>query len=498
MLELSAGHHAAYCDKHGITYWPVLGDVQFDRAPHWNKIALVRHALELGFDLVAWLDADTLIVRDEEDIRTALNGGGPLALAQHPSEGINGTPTHWNSGVMIMRNAPRTREFFDAVWEAGPLGNHHWHEQARMLALLPEFPDLLQRLDDRWNSTEGLTDVSKPVIKAWHGGGISAVTSIFEELKRIGAADARVMATACSFVHAGNALEYSERFIATIPPFPNTFHGRGIVIPAGGVGYFPGAWISIQQLRRLGCALPIQLWYLGKTEMNEQMRALVAPLGVQCIDASEVRHRHPARILNGWELKPYALLHCSFREVLLIDSDNIPVVNPEFLFDAPQFRETGAIFWPDFNRMKSDRAAWKHFGVPFRDEPEFESGQVLLNKARCWRALSLTMWFNEYSDFFYHHVWGDKDTYRFAWHRLGQAFAMTSHPLQYLECTICQHDFEGRRIFQHRNNDKWNFKRDNKRITGFLFEDECLGDLARLRTLWDGKVHSPAAAAALH
>ena len=39
--------------------------------------------------------------------------------------------------------------------------------------------------------------------------------------------------------------------------------------------------------------------------------------------------------------------------------------------------------------------------MPYRDEPEFESGQIVLDKKRCFSALSLAMWFNEYSDFWY-------------------------------------------------------------------------------------------------
>jgi hypothetical protein len=291
-------------------------------------------------------------------------------------------------------------------------------------------------------------------------------------------------------VHEDNAVERATHFIETIPPCPNTFHGRGIVICGGGVGYFTGAWVCINQLRRLGCTLPIQLWYLGPREVDEHMHALLAPLEVKCIDARELRKEHPARILNGWELKPYALLHCPFREVLLLDSDNVAVVNPEFLFDTPQFHDTGAIFWPDYGRMKAERPVWRVFGVPFRDEPEFESGQILINKDRCWRSLNLTMWFNEFSDCFYNYVYGDKDTFRFAWHRVGEKFAMPPFPIHSLEDTMCQHDFEGRRIFQHRNTDKWNFYRENKRIEGFLFEDECRGDVARLRALWDGKVRT--------
>ena len=488
LLELSARRHANYCARHGITYWPLIGDVQFKHAPHWNKIVLIRHALALGFETVAWLDADTLIVRDDEDLRRALNGGGPLALAEHPTPGLNGAPRHWNSGVMIMRNTPRTRAFFDAVWEAGPLERHRWHDQARILDLLPQFPGLVQRLDDRWNATYLVTDTERPIIKAWHGTRQAALPCLYGELQRLG--DLDESAPAIDFVHQHNVHERIAHAIETLPPYQNTFDGRGIVICGGGIGYFTCAWVCIRQLRRLGCTLPIQLWYLGRREMDVHLRSLVAPYGVECVDALEMRTKHPARRLNGWELKPYSILHSPFREVLLLDSDNVATVNPEFLFNTPQFRELGAIFWPDYGRMGPHRTPWELFQVPYRDEPEFESGQIVVNKERCWRALNLAMWFNNYSDFFYDHVWGDKDTFRFAWHRLEHRFAMPPFEIEKLPDTMCQHDFEGRRVFQHRNMDKWNFYRDNQQIPGFLFEDECQADVRELRALWDGAVKS--------
>jgi hypothetical protein len=489
MLELTAGRHADYCGRHRITYWPVFGDVQFSRTPHWNKIALIQQALALGFETVAWLDADTMILQEQEDIRNALNGGPPLALARHPMAGIDGKPGHWNSGVMIMRNTPQIREFFDIVWDEGPVINHWWKDQARILDVLQRFPQLVQQLDDRWNSTVGINDAPDPIIKAWHGYGPNGVSMMYDELKRIGALDDRSAAVAKRFLHSDNVLVRTAAAIDAIPPCPDDFRGRGIVIPAGGAGYFPCAWVCIHQLRRLGCQLPIQLWYLGPGELDARMRSLVAPLGVECVDADVVRRRHPARILNGWESKPYSILHCPFREVLLLDSDNVPVLNPEFLFDTPEFRETGAIFWPDYRRMPAEREAWAVFDVPYRDEPEFESGQIVMDKVRCWRALKLTMWFNEYSDFFYNHVHGDKDTFRFAWHRVGQRFAMPPFPIHPLEGTMCQHDFTGRRLFQHRNTDKWNVYRDNKCVDGFLFEEECQADVRRLRQVWDGTIN---------
>ena len=162
------------------------------------------------------------------------------------------------------------------------------------------------------------------------------------------------------------------------------------------------------------------------------------------------------------------------------------MVNPELLFETPQYQETGAIFWPDFGRLTPDCGIWEVAGVPYRDEPEFESGQIVVDKKKCWRPLSLCMWYNQYSDFFYHHVHGDKETFHIAWRKLGQPYAMPAHPIHPLDCVMCQHDFEGRQIFQHRNIDKWELSGSNMVIAGFLDEAECREHLADLRRQWDG------------
>jgi hypothetical protein len=290
---------------------------------------------------------------------------------------------------------------------------------------------------------------------------------------------------------AENALPIAERLIQIIPAYPGGFAGRGIVLAAGGFRYFAGCWVCIKMLRRLGCSLPVQVWHLGTKEMDESMKALVSALGVECVDAFEVRKAHPARILNGWELKPYAILHSRFKEVLFLDADNVPVLNPGYLFDAPQFKETGAVFWPDYGRLAPDRRIWEICGVEYRDEPEFESGQILVDKERCWKALRLCMWYNEHSDLFYHHVHGDKETFHMAFRKLGQPYSMPATPIEPLDATMCQHDFGGRRVFQHRNCDKWDLFARNKRIAGFLYEAECFDYLSELRQVWDGRIGVP-------
>jgi ADP-heptose:LPS heptosyltransferase len=280
-----------------------------------------------------------------------------------------------------------------------------------------------------------------------------------------------------------------EKFLKNIPPPPCEFEGRGIVICGGGVRYFTNAWVCINILRQLGCALPIELWHLGAHELDATMRALVEPLGVTCVDAFEVAKSHPVRRLGGWQSKPYAILHSRFREVLFLDADNVPVVNPEFLFDTPHYQKTGAIFWPDFpSASEEPGVVWKCCGLERPGTAEFESGQIVVDKARCWESMRLALWFNEHSDFFYQYIHGDKETFHLAFHKLKCSYGYVPTPIHRLPGTMCQHDFEGRRIFQHRNMDKWNLFLQNRRIPDFQFEEHCFNYVRALRERWDGNI----------
>jgi Mannosyltransferase putative/Glycosyltransferase family 9 (heptosyltransferase) len=281
-----------------------------------------------------------------------------------------------------------------------------------------------------------------------------------------------------------------EEFIKTISPYPETFEGRGIVICAGGVRYFTNAWVCINRLRQAGCAMPIEVWYLDDSEMDEEMQHLLLGLGVKCVNAREVGGKRPARINGGWELKPYALLHSRFREVLFLDADNVVVVNPELLFETREYRATGAIFWPDYERGRNMKAMpiWRSCGLGQPKETEFETGQIVVDKQRCWAALCLSLWFNENSDFYYQYLYGDKETFHLAFRKLRTKYSLVPKKIHTLEGTMCQHDFLGRRIFQHRNTDKWDLLMRNRRVKDFWFEEDCLQHVKQLRELWDGRL----------
>jgi len=59
-----------------------------------------------------------------------------------------------------------------------------------------------------------------------------------------------------------------------------------------------------------------------------------------------------------------------------------------------------------------------------------------------------------------------------------------------LNGTMCQHDFEGKRLFQHRNHLKWSLVR-NPHVPGFVFETECNNYLLKLKPLDRVIAHCP-------
>jgi hypothetical protein len=275
-------------------------------------------------------------------------------------------------------------------------------------------------------------------------------------------------------------------------PYPaERFDGRGIVVCAGGARLLTCAWVLVNVLRHtLGCRLPIELWHLGPEELGPIEESLFAELDVVAVDALEVRKEHPARTLGGWELKSYAIVNSRFREVILLDADNVPVVDPSFLFDSPQYAETGALFWPDVEHIAADNEIWSICGISYRPGAAVEAGQLVLDKSRCWRELELVRHMNERSDFFYDYLHGDKDTFLLAWLMTGARYAMPERLPKIVSRTIYQHGFDGTILFQHRNRAKWVLQGRNVHEPSFVHEDDCLEYIAQLRRLWDGRISS--------
>ena len=228
--------------------------------------------------------------------------------------------------------------------------------------------------------------------------------------------------------------------------------GRGIVVVGGGEKYLPGTYVLLRMLRHLGCTLPIEVWHLGLKEMPVEWGSRLAQYvghggairdAYRVADALEQEGRITraspgmpvAATLYGWESKLFALQWSRFEEVLLLDADNMPVRDPAFLFDEPEYQRHGAVFWPgptpDELWYTVRRDSWKAFGIPdeeYRQECEHETGQVLVDKRRHWDCLSLCNWYSQnLRNWFGKFQLGDKEIPRLSWRKLHRDFFLVPH-----------------------------------------------------------------------
>ena len=278
------------------------------------------------------------------------------------------------------------------------------------------------------------------------------------------------------------------------PVFPeNRFAGRGIVICAGGQRYFTCAFALISALLRFHqCQLPIQVWHLGRNEMSEAMQLLLEEQGVEVVDAQTVLHRHPAIIAGPWPLKPYAIAHSRFQEVIFLDADTVPLTDPAELFAWKPYRQSGLILWPDVVDLRARNPIWQMLGLDPRNCMSVDSGVIAIDKARCWTMLDLAMLFNEHWREAYTYLHGDKDTFLLAALLTGASQPAIEYRPLAADGDLIQRNPDGDPFLQHRTGAKWKLFGPNQPLIVPELSQFCEEAMAELRRRWSGAIfHAP-------
>jgi len=284
-----------------------------------------------------------------------------------------------------------------------------------------------------------------------------------------------------------------ERRLAAPADYPqDRFEGRGIVICAGGQRYFTCAWVLISVLRKVHrCPLPIQIWHLGRAEMSEEMGTLLAEHGVEVVDAETVLARYPARVAGGWPLKPYAIMQSRFREVLYLDADTVPLVDPQAAFGWNEYRDTGLVLWPDVVDITAANPIWARLGLKSEERMSIDSGILVVDKAKAWNLLDLAVVMNEYCEEVYDLLYGDKDTFLISALLRNQPFGLIPHRPFQLEWDLVQRDPGGEPFVHHRTGSKWLLHQPNRALANSSLMPACEAALAQLRQRWSGIVFHP-------
>jgi hypothetical protein len=282
-----------------------------------------------------------------------------------------------------------------------------------------------------------------------------------------------------------------QRALAEAGECPATARGRGVVT-CGSLKFAPYLWILIRSLRHFGCVLPVELWHMDG-EVNDELQRWFEPYGVTFRDGGRLPWGRNRYFNGAHGFKPYAVVHSSFREVLFLDADNSVTMDPAFLFETPAFVRDGAVFWSDPVAMTGGlggAALRADFGLDPGGE-EFESGQFLMDKARCWRALRLTLHVNEHSGYYYRFLFGDKETFRLAFDAAGQRYALARQPPQaptrdWKKTGHVQYWIDGRALFHHRVGRKWEMDvtRASNHVLPHLPDALVTEIFAELRRAW--------------
>ncbi|CAN3366996.1 alpha-1,2-mannosyltransferase Mnn2p [Diutina catenulata] len=236
---------------------------------------------------------------------------------------------------------------------------------------------------------------------------------------------------------------------------------QGIVLIGGG----RFSWLSflaLINLRNLGSELPVELIIPSFRDYEREhdfCNSVLPQYNAKCVLVPDALG---PEVMNRWEFKNYqfkslALIVSSFQDVLLLDSDNYVLHNPDALMSSPLFKKYGMITWPDYwrrqinpqyydiaglkvnekKRVRYNRLPIKHDpqaqanlddvgikNVPFHEKegsiPDLstESGQLAINKATHAQTLMLSLYYNMHGPGLYYKIFssgqqgeGDKDTF---------------------------------------------------------------------------------------
>ncbi|GAA5911619.1 hypothetical protein JCM5296_001615 [Sporobolomyces johnsonii] len=278
---------------------------------------------------------------------------------------------------------------------------------------------------------------------------------------------------------------------------------KGLVFTAGNADTFSRVLLTLKMLHHhLHSPLPSEIFSFPGEEPTKEDRAALEALGAKFrVVENAVKD---ATHVKSYHIKATAIIRSSFREVLYLDSDNIPTAGlspvdapvpkevlekakeenrtadpwmrkqdgqeeevwgkPAGLWEGKAYQRLGAMFWPDYWRTSADNPIWAILGVPCRDEWEQEAGQILIDKSKHLDALLLAEWMMDSSrfKFWFNFSDGDKDMFRFAFLALRKRWAV---PGRYVSVgalprntmsgfcghTMLQNDHLGKPMFVHAN-----------------------------------------------
>jgi predicted O-methyltransferase YrrM len=133
MVAKGVDNKRAYCKLHGYRCLIATETLDASRPIPWSKIPLILQAMEdPKARWIFWSDADSLIMNLAVPVEQLIDERYNLIIAKD----FNGI----NSGQFLIRNCEWSRQFLKEVYAHTECINHHWWEQAGIIAELGKNP----------------------------------------------------------------------------------------------------------------------------------------------------------------------------------------------------------------------------------------------------------------------------------------------------------------------------------------------------------------------
>ena len=201
---------------------------------------------------------------------------------------------------------------------------------------------------------------------------------------------------------------------------------NGVIMVAGGKKYGPLGLRAVKKIRSLSPNLKIHIFGLDEDELQHE--SMIELSNMSNVYVSHLDQKTKSQEV-GWQCKIKAIIACNFENVFLIDADNVPLQPIHELFELDVFKENSAIMWRDIeDKERPISILGKHVNFPYLNsvspngkllenlnisiKHQHESGQLLVNRRKSWKALDLIAKMNDASGHFYNLMHGDKDTYQ--------------------------------------------------------------------------------------
>ncbi|GAA5875087.1 hypothetical protein JCM16303_005003 [Sporobolomyces ruberrimus] len=277
--------------------------------------------------------------------------------------------------------------------------------------------------------------------------------------------------------------------------------GRGLVFTAGNADTFSRVRTTLKLLHNhLHSPLASEIFSFPSEQPPESLRIELETHYNATFRTVSTASKDSKRTKN-YHLKATAIVRSRFREVLYLDSDNLPTAGlggvgdevpesvmeeakmenrtenpwvrgngeevwgkPSGIWESKGYERLKVMFWPDYWRTSADNSIWSIIGVPCRDEWEQEAGQIIVDKKYHLDALLLAEWMMDSSRFKYWFNFsdGDKDMFRFAFLALRKRWAVPGRYVSvgalpsntmtgFCGTTMLQHDHLGKPLFVHAN-----------------------------------------------